>query len=77
MVKQTCFTGQEIVEIRNGKEYVVCAKCGDENDTVSTNGTAWFDRTVIFGASKGAYVHIHCLSEERRKEITSEQKGNA
>jgi hypothetical protein len=63
------FTGQKIVEVKHFKEYVVCAACGDEEDLISVNGNGYFDRTIKHGEHTGAYVHRHCLSEERKNEI--------
>ncbi len=53
------FTGQAVIKVLNGKEYVCCPVCNDESDLVSTNGTAWFD-----GKLK-KYVHRECLSVPR------------
>ncbi len=63
------FTGQKVQRVLHGTEMVVCAKCGDEDDLIGTRTDGWFDRHVIFGDNKGAYVHRHCLSEQRKAEL--------
>jgi hypothetical protein len=50
---------------------VVCAKCGDENDLIGVRTDAYFDSHVQFAENKGAYVHRHCLSEQRKKELAN------
>lgn len=69
------FTGQKVEKVSHGTEMVVCAKCGDEDDLIGVRTDGWFDRHVIFGENKGAYVHYHCLSERRKAEIAKEQSA--
>lgn len=63
------YTGQKVESVSHGTEMVVCAKCGDENDLIGVRTDGWYDSSVIFGESRGAYVHRHCLSEKRKQEI--------
>jgi hypothetical protein len=70
-INETLFTGQVVQEVSHGTEMVVCAKCGDENDLIGVRTDAYFDSHVQFAENKGAYVHRHCLSEQRKKELAN------
>lgn len=66
-MKTKIFTGQEIEEVSGGSDWVVCAKCKDYNNLISTNGTAWWDSSLPSSdpaiKNMGQYVHYKCLSE--------------
>lgn len=61
-----CFTGQEFVEGPRGKEYVKCSVC---KEIIGLRTNAFYDSYNDPHQTGGSYVHEHCLSEERKKEI--------
>jgi hypothetical protein len=72
---ETLFTGQPVVDVINGSEYVTCTKCGE---LTNVRGSAYFDPyQPTAGGPSGTYVHYKCLSDERMAEIIREVSGRA
>lgn len=61
---ELAWTGQPILEITNGREYVLCPVCKDPNRLVGLRTSGWFDKRL-----GDVYVHKHCLSVERKLEL--------
>ncbi len=66
---QLTFTGQAIVKIVHGQEFIKCQTCNDAANLIGMRSTAWFDPYVNID---GAYVHFKCLSVKRKDEIKND-----